>query len=49
MEIVEAQVHANHRGIDQSIAIMDAVGSMLRLLTSGRRRATQPARWSYAL
>ena len=26
MEIVDAQVHANHRGIDQSIAIMDAVG-----------------------
>ena len=26
MEIVNAQVHANHRGIDQSIAIMDAVG-----------------------
>jgi hypothetical protein len=26
MEIVESQVHANHRGIDQSIAIMDAVG-----------------------
>jgi len=26
MEIVDAQIHANHRGIDQSIAIMDAVG-----------------------
>ncbi len=26
MEIVDAQVHANQRGIDQSIAIMDAVG-----------------------
>src|SRR5258708_22466117 len=26
MEIVDSQVHANHRGIDQSIAIMDAVG-----------------------
>ncbi|HKV55254.1 MAG TPA: amidohydrolase family protein [Candidatus Binataceae bacterium] len=26
MEIVDAQAHANHRGIDQSIAIMDAVG-----------------------
>jgi len=26
MEIVDAQVHANHRGIDYSIAIMDAVG-----------------------
>jgi len=26
MEIVDAQVHANHRGIDQSITIMDAVG-----------------------
>jgi hypothetical protein len=26
MEIVDAQVHANHRGIDQSIAIRDAVG-----------------------
>ncbi|HZP44020.1 MAG TPA: amidohydrolase family protein [Candidatus Binataceae bacterium] len=26
MEIVDAQVHANHRGLDQSIAIMDAVG-----------------------
>ena len=26
MEIVDAQVHANHRGIEQSIAVMDAVG-----------------------
>jgi L-fuconolactonase len=26
MEIIDAQVHANQRGIDQSIAIMDAVG-----------------------
>ena len=26
MEIVDSQVHANQRGIDQSIAIMDAVG-----------------------
>jgi L-fuconolactonase len=26
MEIVDAQVHANHRGLDQSIAIMDAIG-----------------------
>jgi len=26
MEIVDAQIHATHRGIDQSIAIMDAVG-----------------------
>ncbi len=26
MEIVDAQVHANHRGLDQSIAIMDALG-----------------------
>lgn len=26
MEIVDSQVHANHRGIDQSIVIMDAVG-----------------------
>src|SRR2546428_664435 len=26
MEIVDAQIHANHRGIDQSIAIMEAVG-----------------------
>jgi L-fuconolactonase len=26
MEIVDAQVHANHRGIDASIAIMDALG-----------------------
>jgi hypothetical protein len=26
MEIVDSQVHANHRGLDQSIAIMDAVG-----------------------
>ena len=26
MEIVDAQVHANQRGIDESIAIMDAVG-----------------------
>jgi L-fuconolactonase len=26
MDIVDAQVHANHRGIDQSIAIMDALG-----------------------
>jgi len=26
MEIVDAQVHATHRGIDQSILIMDALG-----------------------
>jgi hypothetical protein len=26
MEIVDAQVHANHRGLEQSVAIMDAVG-----------------------
>jgi predicted TIM-barrel fold metal-dependent hydrolase len=26
MEIIDSQVHANQRGIDQSIAIMDAVG-----------------------
>jgi predicted TIM-barrel fold metal-dependent hydrolase len=26
MEIVDAQVHANHRGLDPSIAIMDALG-----------------------
>ena len=26
MEIVDAQVHANHRGLDQSVAIMDALG-----------------------
>src|SRR5690349_372351 len=26
MEVVDSQVHANQRGIDQSIAIMDAVG-----------------------
>jgi hypothetical protein len=26
MEIVDSQVHANQRGIDQSIAIMDAMG-----------------------
>ncbi len=26
MEIIDAQVHANQRGLDQSVAIMDAVG-----------------------
>ena len=26
MEIVDAQIHATHRGIEQSIAIMDAIG-----------------------
>src|SRR5260370_33696333 len=26
MDIVDGQTHATHRGIDQSIAIMDAVG-----------------------
>ena len=26
MEVIDSQVHANQRGIDQSIAIMDAVG-----------------------
>ena len=26
MEIVDAQVHANHRGLDPSVAIMDALG-----------------------
>jgi predicted TIM-barrel fold metal-dependent hydrolase len=26
MEIVDAQVHANHRGLEQSVAIMDALG-----------------------
>jgi L-fuconolactonase len=26
MEIVDAQVHANHRGLDQSVLIMDALG-----------------------
>ena len=26
MEIVDAQVHANHRGLDQSVVIMDALG-----------------------
>jgi predicted TIM-barrel fold metal-dependent hydrolase len=26
MEIVDAQVHANQRGLDQSVAIMDAIG-----------------------
>jgi L-fuconolactonase len=26
MEIVDAQIHATHRGLEQSIAIMDAMG-----------------------
>src|ERR1700746_3060898 len=26
MEIVDAQVHANHRGLEHSVAIMDALG-----------------------
>ncbi len=26
MEVIDSQVHANQRGIDRSIAIMDAVG-----------------------
>ena len=26
MEIVDAQIHATHRGLDQTVAIMDAVG-----------------------
>jgi hypothetical protein len=26
MEIVDAQVHANHRGLEPSVAIMDALG-----------------------
>ena len=26
MEIVDAQVHATHRGLDQSVVIMDALG-----------------------
>jgi hypothetical protein len=26
MEIVDAQIHATHRGLEQSVAIMDAMG-----------------------
>src|SRR6516165_9900688 len=32
MEIVDAQVHANQRGLEQSVAIMDALGVMAAII-----------------
>jgi hypothetical protein len=38
MEIVDSQIHANQRGLEQSIAIMDAMGVSAAVIDGRERR-----------